>query len=334
MLRHIRLLLNVLPFAVVIAAGIASFAIAQDTPWRVSKSSGEVWISAPGVQSVLLTDATTLTPGSTVRTGANGRVLLSRGAETIMVSPNSVMEIPVAKEGGSGLTRVLQQSGQLLFDVEKKNVRHFEVATPYLAAVVKGTQFRVSVDEIGSRVEVLRGQVQVMDFKSGQRALVNPDQKAEVLLHGNPGLALSGAGSLSPIEFGRPQVSPVSPLLETEMRAAAATASGSSQGNVMRPSTQPGSGGSNAAPQTSPIPQSVAITTTRPKQPDGGTNIAWADRVGAWLRGTSPTAHQRKGDDNMTLLAIPLLVGLSVAASSIFMRRRRKGSPQDPRGRG
>src|ERR1051326_6508769 len=175
MSTHIRSLSSALLFGAFIAVASVSSAIAQEISWRVSKSSGDVWFDAPGAQPAALTTATVLDPGMSVRTGSNGRALLMRGAESIMVSPNSVMQIP-AGSGSGGKTRILQQSGSLLFDVEKKNVQHFEVSTPYLAAVVKGTQFRVTVEDGSSRVEVTRGQVQVTDYKSGQRALVNPSQ--------------------------------------------------------------------------------------------------------------------------------------------------------------
>jgi hypothetical protein len=89
--------------------------------------------------------------------------------------------------------------------VERRNVKHFEVETPYLAAVVKGTQFRVSVNAAGTRVEVLRGQVEVADFKSGQIAQVMPGQAATAFVHGKPGLSLSGSGTFNPIEQGKPR---------------------------------------------------------------------------------------------------------------------------------
>ena len=84
-------------------------------------------------------------PGDTIRTGRNGRVLLVRGEETILISPNSVIGLPTEKKDGLATT-ILQQAGSILLEVEKRNVKHFEVETPYLAAVVKGTQFRVSVN--------------------------------------------------------------------------------------------------------------------------------------------------------------------------------------------
>ena len=94
MLSSIKSLSSALLLIAFLAAGTSSSATAQDAAWRVSKSSGEVWIDAPGAQPAALSADTVLNPGATVRTGANGRVLLMRGAETIMVSPNSVMQIP------------------------------------------------------------------------------------------------------------------------------------------------------------------------------------------------------------------------------------------------
>ncbi len=65
-----------------------------------------------------------------------------RGEETILISPNSVVGLPTEKKDGLSTT-IMQQAGSILLEVEKRNIKHFEVETPYLAAVVKGTQFRV-----------------------------------------------------------------------------------------------------------------------------------------------------------------------------------------------
>jgi hypothetical protein len=104
-------------------------------------------------------------------------------------------------------TTILQQAGSILLEVEKRNVKHFEVETPYLAAVVKGTQFSVTVNAQNTTVDVKRGQVEVSDFKSGQIALVLPGQSATSFEHGKGGLSLSGAGRLNPIEQGKPRAS-------------------------------------------------------------------------------------------------------------------------------
>ena len=195
-----------------------SSAVAQDAAWRVGKASGDVWVTKPGVQPASLSGETTLQPGDTIRTGQTGRVLLLRGKESILISPNSVIGIPTTNADGMSTT-IIEHAGSILLEVEKRNVKHFEVDTPYLAAVVKGTHFRVSADDDQSNVNVLRGQVEVRDFKSGQFALVTAGQKAEVSADRSFGLSLSGAGTLGVIQQGAPRSSPVTPV---SVRTAAA----------------------------------------------------------------------------------------------------------------
>ncbi|MCK1346925.1 MULTISPECIES: FecR family protein [unclassified Bradyrhizobium] len=195
--------------AAALILGTASVASAADEGvWSVGKASGEVWVATSGAQQVSLNQQEALKPGDTIRTGRNGRVLLVRGEETILISPNSVVGLPTeSKEGLS--TTIIQQAGSILLEVEKRNVKHFEVETPYLAAVVKGTQFSVTVNAGSTKVGVLRGQVEVSDFKTGQIAQVLPGQAATVFEHGKPGLSLSGSGTFNPIEHGKPRASSI-----------------------------------------------------------------------------------------------------------------------------
>ncbi|UFZ04058.1 FecR family protein [Bradyrhizobium ontarionense] len=198
-----RFLLPALIAACVLGATPAAFA-ADGEPWLVSKSSGDVWVASQGAERVSLGQEDALKPGDTIRTGPNGRVRLTRGAETIVVAPNSEVGLPTAAKDGMATT-ILQRAGSILLDVEKRNVQHFEVETPYLAAVVKGTQFSVTISGRSTKVEVSRGQVQVSDFKTGQIAQVLPGQAATTFANGGSGLSLSGAGTFSPIEQGRPR---------------------------------------------------------------------------------------------------------------------------------
>src|SRR6266436_2638858 len=199
--------------AMALFLGAASIAHAGDgEAWSVSKSSGEVWMITTGAQTVSLSQQDVLKPGDTIRTGRNGRILLVRGAETILVSPNSVIGLPTENKDGLSTT-IVQQAGSILLEVEKRNVKHFEVETPYLAAVVKGTQFRVSVNAGSARIDVIRGQVEVADFRSGQIAQVMPEQVATAFAQGKAGLSLSGSGAFSPIEQGRPRASTIERIM-------------------------------------------------------------------------------------------------------------------------
>ena len=191
--------------ATVFMLATASVAFAADGgDWTVHKSSGEVWLTGSGVQQASLKQEDVLKPGDTVRTGRTGRILLKRGDEMILVSPNSVVGVPAQKKEGLSTT-IMQQAGSILLDVEKRNVKHFEVETPYLAAVVKGTQFRVTVNAGKTTVDVVRGQVEVADFKSGQIAQVMAGQHATAFANGKTGLSLGGSGALAPIEQGKPR---------------------------------------------------------------------------------------------------------------------------------
>ncbi|MCP3367856.1 FecR family protein [Bradyrhizobium cajani] len=196
-------------FVAALVLGMASGAsAAEDGTWSVSKASGEVWVATNGAQQVSLTQEEVLKPGDTIRTGRNGRVLLVRGEETILISSNSVVGLPPEKKEGLSTT-IIQQAGSILLEVEKRNVKHFEIETPYLAAVVKGTQFSVTVGAGSTKVGVLRGQVEVSDFKTGQIVQVMPGQAATAFEHGKPGLSLSGAGTFNPIERGKPRASTI-----------------------------------------------------------------------------------------------------------------------------
>ena len=79
-------------FALLMTASSSALA-ADDGIWSVSKSSGEVWITATGAQPASLKQEDSLKPGDLIRTGRNGRVLLTRGEETILIAPNSEIEI-------------------------------------------------------------------------------------------------------------------------------------------------------------------------------------------------------------------------------------------------
>jgi len=199
--------LRVIATALALMATSQAFAAEGGTS-SVSKSSGEVWISSGDVQQASLTPDDHLKPGDTIRTGRNGRVLLVRGEESILIAPNSVVGLP-AEQKEELTTTIVQRAGSILLEVEKRNVKHFEVDTPYLAAVVKGTQFRVSVNTASTSVDVVRGQVEVSDFKTGQIAQVMPGQRATAFEHGKSGLSLSGSGTFNPIEQGKPRPSSI-----------------------------------------------------------------------------------------------------------------------------
>jgi FecR protein/Putative Flp pilus-assembly TadE/G-like len=185
--------------------------------WTVSKLSGDAFLTNSTGQQTELREGAFLNPGNKIRTGKSGRVLLERGHETILIASNSAIGIPTHMMPGM-LTTIDQWTGSVLFAVEKRNYKHFGVETPYLAAVVRGTRFRVTVNKDDASVEVLRGRVEVNDFKSGQYVVVSPGQAATVFAQASPGLSLNGSGTLNPIRQGMPRESSLDPIVVSDQR--------------------------------------------------------------------------------------------------------------------
>ena len=293
-------------------AAASSVAAAEDGAWRVGKSSGEVWMTTSGAQQASLTQEEVLKPGDTIRTGHNGRVLLVRGEETIMVSPNSVIGIPTEKKDGLSTT-ILQQAGSILLDVEKRNVKHFEVETPYLAAVVKGTQFRVSVNAGSTSVDVLRGQVEVADFKSGQIAQVMPGQHATAFAQGTPGLSLSGSGTFNPIEQGKPRPSSIERIMvpKTGLSAPRSAANGlqmhalghlaagnaATRPGATRISTSLGEVRLNFQKVTHGLAHGSVSTPGSSKRANGNTDTIWTSRQTGALTSVAVGSSQISSND-------------------------------------
>lgn len=154
--------------------------------WSVDRVRGEAQFRPHG-SWLPLSPGMVVENGVLVRTGADGRVDLIRAAEVVTLGANTQIEI---KDAGSELmTSIIQESGVVTADVERRNVQHFSIQTPFLAAVVKGTKFVVTTDANGASVHVERGVVQVqdtdnelvVDIKPGQDAVVTQNHPLEVL---------------------------------------------------------------------------------------------------------------------------------------------------------
>lgn len=147
--------------------------------WKVIRAAGGAWIGGTQ-QRQLIARGMFLENGATITTNANGRVMLSSGRDTMTVGPNSIVTVPT----DSPMQTVVQVQGRSDLDIERLTEPHFKVVTPFLAAVVKGTQFSIAVSQGGANVAVDQGVVEVTDPVSGDSIDVSPGQVA----------ATSGAG--------------------------------------------------------------------------------------------------------------------------------------------
>jgi FecR protein len=98
---------------------------------------------------------------ASLRTGDDGSADLRQGETTIGVAPNTLLEFPAPADGGA-FERIAQPRGNAFYDVSPREGRRFRVETPYLVAVIKGTQFNVAVEADRSTISLFEGRLQVL----------------------------------------------------------------------------------------------------------------------------------------------------------------------------
>lgn len=152
-------------FALLLPALAPGHARAQEvaalpSPWIVVESHGPAEVRHEhGAWQPLLSGAV-VAAASEIRTGPAAEVLLQRGGDRVRLRGQSYLELPKAAADDT-LTRLVQWLGQAVFEVDHRPDPHFEVDTPYLAAIVKGTSFVVEVTHDASAVAVTEGVVAV-----------------------------------------------------------------------------------------------------------------------------------------------------------------------------
>ena len=159
----------------------SAFPSAAEDPesWLVAKSSGTVLLLGDDGSSRALAGGDRLEAGAHIRTMSGGRAVLARGEDVITMSPGTDLVIPDPQPGFG--TRVIQAVGRAFYEITKGAAPHFEVDSPFLAAVVKGTKFEVSSDAAaGGAVRVLEGRVEVRNLRDGRAAPVNAGQVGRV----------------------------------------------------------------------------------------------------------------------------------------------------------
>lgn len=191
-----------------LAAGCSGTALAAPSvDWKISEASGSVQLLHQGVSRVAARKDV-VSAGDTITTGKDGRAVLVRGTEFVMVAPGSQLRVPAAAAEATGVTRLLQEFGNAVFMIKKKLSPHFEVKTPYLAAVVKGTTFTVTVNAEGASVQVLEGAVDVATNDGGAHDLILPGSVALVATHDLYRMHIDGAAGRRVIESTTAPTSP------------------------------------------------------------------------------------------------------------------------------
>jgi hypothetical protein len=164
--------------------------------WEVSKLRGAAFVFESG-QWVRLERGDMISEKGVVQTAKRSRITLRRGKESLEVRSDT--RVRINDPHGSRQTVVFQDFGELIVDVEKKNVEHFAIKTPILAAVVKGTKFKVTARGAKAEIEVQRGVVEAQDTKADMKVNVKSRQAVELNKERDPFLTVSGSGNVEPI---------------------------------------------------------------------------------------------------------------------------------------
>lgn len=168
-----------------------SKAMAQEAVWRLTSQTGQVRVLAPG-QAVRPAHVNDVIPeGSVVITSAGASAVIDNGLQRMTMSANSRMTI--ARTAADGVTRIFQDIGEVLFQVDHRDAPHFRVETPLLAAIVKGTTFRVINHHMYDSVVVVDGLVEV-DAKQGDARQDVPTGRAVSVSRNAPTQLSMGAG--------------------------------------------------------------------------------------------------------------------------------------------
>jgi hypothetical protein len=169
-----KMIIGLAPALLAIGTG----ASAQVPGWRVSEASGDVRLVENG-RARAATRGALLASGSTIATGSNARAVIVRGEEFVVISPRTQLRVPAA-QASNPIMQLIEDFGTAVFKIQKKTTPHFGVQTPYLAAVVKGTTFTVTVGPEGGSVQVTEGAVEVSTLDGGAKDLVRPGVIAQV----------------------------------------------------------------------------------------------------------------------------------------------------------
>ena len=126
----------------------------------VVSSKGEVHITVSGTARNLRAGQVLELP-ATVRTGRDGNIEIRQGATSVSVGPETLLEFPALEKRGAPIDRIQQPRGNAFYNIGKREGRKLRVETPYLVAVIKGTQFNVAALDEATTISLFEGRLEV-----------------------------------------------------------------------------------------------------------------------------------------------------------------------------
>jgi hypothetical protein len=133
-----------------------------EDPARVSVTAvaGDVDVTMAGMATDVQPESTVSLPARVV-TGADGMLGLTQAGTNITVAGDTDVEIPAEAVDGNLIARLVQHRGNVFYDVAHRDVGKLRVETPFLVAVIKGTQFNVSVQNDSTTISLFEGRLEI-----------------------------------------------------------------------------------------------------------------------------------------------------------------------------
>ncbi|HVJ31194.1 MAG TPA: FecR family protein, partial [Gammaproteobacteria bacterium] len=126
----------------------------------VTAVAGDVNFTMAGNAVAVAPNATVLLPARIV-TGHDGTVGLTQAGTNVSVSSDTDVEIPAEAVDGNLIARLVQHRGNVFYDVAPRDLGKLRVETPYLVAVIKGTQFNVAVQPDSTTISLFEGRLEI-----------------------------------------------------------------------------------------------------------------------------------------------------------------------------
>jgi hypothetical protein len=165
---------------------------ASQTPgWGVVVATNAFVAHGEGADAPVAIGAS-ITQGDRITTKAGGALVLTRGEDLVTMAENS--QITITDPQPLNATMIQQAAGDVQYHVTKGPAPHFEVDTPLLATVVKGTTFRITSGIGGSSVAVSEGRVVAKDRRSDKSASVGAGETGSVDT-GHGGVSVNASAS-------------------------------------------------------------------------------------------------------------------------------------------
>ena len=133
-----------------------------EDPARISVTAvaGDVDVTMAGTATDVQPESTVSLPARVV-TGADGMLALAQAGTNITVAGDTDVEIPAEAVDGNLIARLVQHRGNVFYDVAHREVGKLRVETPFLVAVIKGTQFNVAVQNDSTTISLFEGQLEI-----------------------------------------------------------------------------------------------------------------------------------------------------------------------------